>query len=99
MNFLREVDEMMMSSSSSSEEEYVRNVQSVMRRKYRNFARARVDDFDEVDFRKYFRLNKETFWRLHAMVRDSIEGDLRRYVSTNFLCFNNIHFLCFGFYF
>lgn len=76
MDFLREIDDMLMSSTSSSEAEAdERQVRHAVRRPYRTYRRSKVDDYDDVDFRKYFRLHKEAFWRLHAMVRNSIDGD------------------------
>lgn len=80
MNFSRDIDEMVMSSTSTSEEEDMRHVEHAVRRPYRTYCRAQVDDFDDVDFRKYFRLNKDAFWRLYAMVHDGIDGDHRRYI-------------------
>lgn len=78
MDFLNEMDEMLMSSSSESEDEGAR--QPTGRRYYRTFIRAKVEDFDNVEFRRYFRLNKDAFWRLHSLVHDSIDGDRRRLV-------------------
>lgn len=48
------------------------------RREYRMYTRKTVDDFDEKDFRRYFRLAKNTFWHLHSLVAPMIEGDNRR---------------------
>lgn len=76
---------LMSSSSSSSEDEFLEMLtrqqmvnQRPLRRMYRMYTRACVDDYDDVDFRKYFRLQKEAFWRLHSMVRQELDGDNRR---------------------
>lgn len=83
MDFIREIDEMLMSSSSEDEllEELAQQqmvIQRPPRRMYRMYTRACVDNYDDVDFRKYFRLKKEAFWRLHSMVRQHSDGDRRR---------------------
>lgn len=72
MDFIDEINEMLM--SSEEEEEY----EGVVRRPYRNFQRSTVDDFDDADFLRYFRLRKNAFWRLHGMVCDRLRGDPRR---------------------
>lgn len=74
MDFIDEIDEMVMSSSEDEIEVEVRPD----RRTYRIFERAIVEDYDDVDFRMYYRLNKAAFWHLHGMVRETIEGDCRR---------------------
>lgn len=74
MDFIDEINEMLMSSSEEEIEVEVRPD----RRTYRIFERTIVEDYDNVDFRMYYRLNKAAFWRLHGMVRETIEGDGRR---------------------
>lgn len=86
MEFIREIDEMVLSSSSSSAEDEFLGMLAQQhmvnrrppRRKYRMYTRACVVDYDDVNFRKYFRLKKEAFWRLHSMVRQELDGDRRR---------------------
>ena len=85
MDFINEINEMVMSSSSEDdaeifEEQETRNQRSP-RPQYRMSRRACVADYDDIDFRKYFRLKKEAFWRLHSMVVQDLDGNRRRYVS------------------
>lgn len=48
------------------------------RREYRIYGRKVVDDFDDTDFRRYFRLRKTTFWHLHSLDSEHVEADRRR---------------------
>lgn len=65
-------------SSEDEEDAFERPVR--VRRLYRLNGRTTVEDFDDVDFRRYFRLTKAAFWRVHGLVGDALQGDLRRYV-------------------
>ncbi|XP_055839397.1 putative nuclease HARBI1 [Episyrphus balteatus] len=82
MDFINEINEIVMSSSSEDdveifEEEETRNQRSP-RRQYRMSSRACVADYEDIDFRKYFRLKKVAFRRLHSMVVQDLDGDRRR---------------------
>lgn len=76
-----DIDGLLMSSSSSSSDEEEEVQRRVNRRPYRMMERAKVDHYDDVDFRKYFRLNKNAFHRLLNLVHDDIEGNPARCVS------------------
>lgn len=83
MDFIREINEWVM--SSEEEDDFVgeaerRVARLADRRPYRTLERSSVDDFDDVEFKRYFRLNKETFWKLHNMIEARIDGDVRRCV-------------------
>lgn len=83
---IMEIDTILMSSSSSSssdEDEEAGRRQVHIRRPYRMMKRAKIECFDDVDFRKYFRINKNAFSRLLDLVRDDIEGDPNRWVPFN----------------
>lgn len=75
MDFIREINRIL-HSSEEDEDGIERPVR--VRRSYRMLERSTVDDYDDVDFRKYFRLSKNAFWHVHGIVRDVLEGDLRR---------------------
>lgn len=93
MDFINEIDDMLMSPLPSSSEDEIEVEVRPARRPYRTYDRAAVQDYDDVDFRKYFRLNKAAFWRLHGIVRETIEGDGRRYAFVGrlfVLCFTSI---------
>lgn len=48
------------------------------RQPYRMVSRRTVNDFSDVDFRKYFRLQKDSFGVLLDLVRADIDGDPTR---------------------
>lgn len=75
MDFIADINQILC-SSEEDEEGIERPVR--VRRPYRMLARSTVDDYDDVDFRKYFRLSKPAFWHVHGAVRDVLGGDLRR---------------------
>lgn len=81
MDIIRELNEILWSSEEDDDfvgEDGRRAQRLAERREYRTLQRAVVDDFDDVEFHRYFRLKKESFWTLHAMVRERIDGDPRR---------------------
>lgn len=82
MDVLREMREMLWesssSTSSSSEDEGVVNRRRGERRMYRSEQRCTVDDFDDIEFHRYFRLSKAAFAKVLAMVRADLDGDPRR---------------------
>lgn len=81
MDIIRQLNEILWSSEEDDDfvgEDGRRAQQRAGRRVYHTLQRAVVDDFDEVEFHRYFRLKKESFWTLHAMVRERIDGDPRR---------------------
>lgn len=79
MDFIRDMDNLLMEmdSSSSSDEDEVEE-EAYGRRPYRMYTRNTVDSYDEIDFRRYFRLKKSTFWHLHGSIGAQIEGDRGR---------------------
>lgn len=87
---LMEINALLMSSSSSDEDEEVDRREVRIRRPYRMMQRVNVECYDDVDFRKYFRMNKNAFFRLLDLVRDDIDGDPTRWVS--FYSANTFHF-------
>lgn len=76
-DWLRYLDDMF---GSSSEDEFgpPENVENAGRRQYRMRRRTTVDDYDDVDFRLYYRMDKPTFWVIHGLVREKLDGDRRR---------------------
>lgn len=88
-NYMRIIiDALLMSSSSSSsssdEDDEVGNREVRIRRPYRIMQRAKIEYYDDVDFRKYFRTKKNSFCRLLDLVRDDIDGNPARLVSFYF---------------
>lgn len=75
MDFIREINRIL---CSSEEDEEGIEPPGRVRRSYRMLARSTVDEYDDVDFRRYFRLSKNAFWYVHSLVRVAVEGDLRR---------------------
>lgn len=79
------------SSSSSDEDDEVGRRDVHIRRPYRMMQRAKIEHYDDVDFRKYYRMNKNAFCRLLHLVRDDIDGNPARLVSFYFA--NTFHFI------
>lgn len=79
MDLLEEFEriENLLDAVSSSEEEFDGDAERG-RREYRMYQRKGVNDFDDKDFHRYFRVRKETFWYLHSLVGARIEGDRSR---------------------
>lgn len=79
-----DINELLMSSSSSSSneelDEIVNHREVRVRCPYRMIQRSKVEWNDDVDFRKYFRMNKNAFLRLLDLVRDDIDGNPDRLV-------------------
>ena len=79
------------SSSSSDEDDEVGRREVRIRRPYRMMQRAKMKHYDDVDFRKYYRMKKSAFCRLLDLVREDIHGNPARLVS---FCFAySFHFI------
>lgn len=77
MDFIRDLNYLLWSSSDSDDDFGARNAANG-RRQYRMRKKAVVADYDDTDLRLYYRMDKPTFWIIHGLVREKLDGDRRR---------------------